>query len=405
MVAQRVVAQGVPEGYPSTGAPPPSIGAPPSGLPGPPVQPQAVSRPADWPGADAFAPTGNAPYDPAKSQLLVGAQVLATVNSEVILYSEVAGFVNDVLVSNADKIPPEHMDQQRDVLTAMRMRQLVETKLLYADAKRTISGKNAEGWDKLVQDVGKEFETRELPRQMKRAKVGSRAELDAMFAKMGTSVEREKRSFVERAIAQQWLQQQTLSKDSELPPQELWKYYTDHAADYSYPAEVRWEHMMTKIARYQEKESRNRLAMMGNRVVREGIPFAEVAQRESDGPDAANGGRHDWTKLDELGTGDAHLSIELRKALESLPIGGMSQIIEDSQGYHIVRVIERKPAGRTPFDQVQAEIKEKLQQDIGNKKMDEYVEKLRKEATIRTVFDGTPLMQQLVEQEKKQKLR
>ncbi len=409
------VGQEVPSGYPSTGAPPPMLGAPPSGLPGPPVQPEAVSRPADWPGGEAFgppqdpyastAPIGAVPYDPNKSQLIAGAQVLANINSEVILYSEVAGFVNDVLITNADKIPPEQVEKQREMLTAMRMRQLIETKLLFADAKRTIRGKNEEGWNKLVEDVGKEFEGRELKRQMKRAKAGSRAELDAMLHKMGTSVDREKRSFVERAIASQWLQQQTESNEAELPPQELWKYYSDHVADYSYPAEVRWEHLMTKVSRYEESKSRNRLAMMGNRVVREGIPLSEVAKRESEGPDASSGGQHDWTKLDDLGTGVTHVSAELRHALETLPVGGLSQIIEDSQGYHIVRVLERKPAGRTPFDEVQAEIKLKLQQDIGNKKMDEYLAKLQKHATVRTVFDGTPLMQQLVEQEQRQKLR
>ncbi len=414
------VAQEAPGGYPSTGAPPPSIGAPPSGLPGPPVQPEAVSRPADWPGGnpaggDPFGPPSDsnglgssspaAPYDPNKSQLIEGAQVLANVNSEVILYSEVAGFVNDVLVSNADKIPPEQMEQQRDMLTAMRMRQLVETKLLYGDAKRTIQGKNAEGWTKLVEDVGKEFEGRELSRQMKRAKVGTRAELDVMFARMGTSVDREKRAFVERAIASQWLHQQTESNEADLPPQQLWKYYADHVADYSYPAEVRWEHMMTKLARYEEAESRRRLCIMGNRVVREGIPFAEVAKRESQGPDAASGGLHDWTKLDDLSVVDTHVSAELRHALETLPLGGMSQVIKDSQGYHIVRVLERKPAGQTPFDQVQAAIKNKLQQELGNKKMDDFVAKLQRNATVRTVFDNTPLMERLVEQEQRQKQR
>lgn len=345
------------------------------------------------------------PYDPNKSQLIQGAQVLANVNSEVILYSEVAGFVNDVLVTNADKIPPEQVEQQREMLTAMRMRQLIETKLLYGDAKRTIQAKNAEGWSKLVEDIGKDFESRELQRQIKRAKIGTRAELDAMFAKMGTSVEREKRAFIERAIASQWLHQQTESNEAELPPQELWRYYADHVADYTYPAEVRWEHMMTKMARYEEADSRRRLCIMGNRVVREGIPFAEVAKRESQGPDAASGGLHDWTKLDELSVGPTHVSPELRHALETLPIGGMSQVIEDSQGFHIVRVLERKPAGQTPFDQVQAEIKAKLQQDLGNKKMDEFVAKLQRNATVRTVFDNTPLMERLVEQERQQKQR
>lgn len=413
------VAQDLPTGYPTTGAPTPTIGAPPTGLPGPPVQPEPVSRPDDWPGGgprdgEVFAPPLSSyeapvaqnviPYDPNKSLMLESAQVLANVNSEVILYSEVAGFVNDILINHADKIPPNQVDKQRQLLTVLRMRQLIETKLLYADAKRTISGKSAEGWQKLLDAVSAQFEREEVKRLQTRAKVKTRAELEAKLNTMGTSVEREKRAFMERAIASHWLSEQTKSKDAELPPQELWKYYADHKKDYSYPAQVRWEHLMTKPERYEEAKARNRLCMLGNQVC-DGVPFAQVAAQHSEGPDKSTGGQHDWTTLDDLVVGDTHISADMRHALESLPVGALSQVIEDAEGYHIVRVLERKPAGITPFEEVLAKIKKQLEDEIGNKKMDEYMAKLQREATIRTAFDNTEIMAMVVEQEAKQKQR
>ena len=39
----------------------------------------------------------------------------------------------------------------------------------------------------------------------------------------------------------------------------------------------------------------------------------------------------------------------------------MSHGIESEQGFHIVRVLERKEAGRTPFTEAQAKIREKLE--------------------------------------------
>lgn len=410
-------AQDVPPGYPTTGAPAPAIGAPPSGLPGPPVQPEAVSRPDDWPGGsaapgDVFAPPLGAydapvaqnviPYDPAKSLMLESAQVLANVNSEVILYSEVAGFVNDVLLNHADQIPPEQLEKQRQLLIVMRMRQLIETKLLYADAKRTITEKNAEAWQKFQDAAAKDFEANEVKRLLKRAKLKTRPELEAKFRAMGTSVEREKRAYMERVIASQWLGQQTESKDTELPPQELWKHYAEHIADYSYPTQVRWEHLMTKPERYEEAKARNRLCALGNQVC-DGAPFAAVAKQHSDGPDKTSSGQHDWTTLDDLAVGDTHVSAAMRHALETLPVGALSQVIEDAEGYHIVRVLERKPAGTKPFEEVVVEIRKKLRDDIGNKKMDEFMAKLQKDATIRTAFDKTEIMAMVLEQEKKQK--
>jgi parvulin-like peptidyl-prolyl isomerase len=412
-------AQDLPGGYPTTGVPGPSIGGPPSGLPEAPVLPEAVSRPDNWPGGSddpsaVFAPPLGAyeapvganviPYDPNKSLMLESAQVLANVNSEVILYSEVAGFVNDVLTNHGDQIPPEQLEKQRQLLTVMRMRQLVETKLLYADAKRTIMDRNAEAWQKFQEAAAKDFEVNETKRLYKRAKVKSRAELEAKFNAMGTSVEREKRAYIERVIASQWLGQQTESKDAELPPQELWKYYSDHIKDYSFPAQVRWEHLMTKPERYQETDAKRRLCELGNQIIN-GAPFAEVARQHSNGPDKSTGGQHDWTTLDDIAVKDTHVSTPMRQALESLPVGALSQIIEDGEGFHIVRVLERKPAGTTPFEQVVAEIKKKLQNEVGNKKMDEYMAKLQRNATVRTAFDNTEIMQMVMEQEAKQKQR
>ncbi len=374
------------------------------------MQPRPTARPEDWPGgagADGFglpAPGANFVYDPRRSQSLTSARVLATVNSEVILYSEVAGFVNDVLSSNADKIPPEQLDKQRDFLTAMRMRQLIETKLLYADAKKTIQGRNADGWTKLVDAVGADFEKQELKRLLRRGKVKTRTELEASFKAMGTSVEREKRAYIERAIASQWLHQQTEVKESDLPPQELWTHYADHRGDYFHPAEVRWEHLMTKKERYDESASRERLCKLGNQVI-DGASFAEVVKLNSEGPDKSVGGQHDWTKLDDLEVGATHVSDEMRAALETLPIGALSQVIEDSQGYHIVRVVERRASGYTPFEEVQSDLRTKLENEMLSKKMDEFLAKLKKGATIRTIYDNTEIMAAVIQQEETQKKR
>jgi hypothetical protein len=41
----------------------------------------------------------------------------------------------------------------------------------------------------------------------------------------------------------------------------------------------------------------------------------------------------------------------------------MSEIIEDSQGYHIVRVLDRQEAGVTPVSEVQDEIRAAIRQE------------------------------------------
>ena len=83
------------------------------------------------------------------------------------------------------------------------------------------------------------------------------------------------------------------------------------------------------------------------------------------------------------------------RAIFSLPIGRMSQILDDGRSptMSIVRVIERTEAGRQPFTEVQAEIKEKLKNahnDKDKQKLHDYVEKLRAETPIWTIYDDEP---------------
>jgi parvulin-like peptidyl-prolyl isomerase len=84
----------------------------------------------------------------------------------------------------------------------------------------------------------------------------------------------------------------------------------------------------------------------------------------------------------------------LDEAIFSLPLDRLSQILEDEDGFHIIRVIERREAGRVPFTEAQVDIKEKL---IESKKQDDgkaYLERLRKQTLVWTVFDDEDVQPQ-----------
>lgn len=66
----------------------------------------------------------------------------------------------------------------------------------------------------------------------------------------------------------------------------------------------------------------------------------------------------------------------------------MSQIIEDAQGYHIIRVTERVDAHTTTFEVAQSSIKKKLIEEQNAKIEEEYYKKLRERVPVWTVFDG-----------------
>ena len=82
---------------------------------------------------------------------------------------------------------------------------------------------------------------------------------------------------------------------------------------------------------------------MGNEVYF-GAPFATIARKHSQEPNAQKGGYYDWTSQGSLA------SKPINQAIFTLEAGKLSQIIEDDRGCHIVRVIERTDgrAGAVP---------------------------------------------------------
>jgi len=86
-----------------------------------------------------------------------------------------------------------------------------------------------------------------------------------------------------------------------------------------------------------------------------GPAFAEVAKAKSDGLTAKDGGVHDWT------TKGALQCKAIDDALFTLQVGQMSSILDSGPSFHIIRVLERTDAGRKPFTDVQADIRESTQ--------------------------------------------
>ena len=187
--------------------------------------------------------------------------------------------------------------------------------------------------------------------------------------------------FFERALAQQWVQQK-VNSDAEIPHAEMIAWYQAHLADYDYPAKARFEQLTVKFGRKRPRqEAWNRLAEMGNDIL-EGRSFADVAKERSEGPAASRGGQFDWTTKGSL------VSKVVDEAVFTLPTGQLSAILEDGDALHIVRVVERVDAGRTPFIEAQVGIKDQLTLERRKKEMDDYLSKLRERTPVWTIFDA-----------------
>jgi peptidyl-prolyl cis-trans isomerase SurA len=386
-------------------------------VPGPPTAPTAPSRPNSWPGGNpaetppgaqqSFAPPANAPNN---APLVAGpstgveafsrARIIARVGAEAILESdlvmrggppnyEVIGSVDKVLADNKDQIPPEQYDRQREELIKKVLQGVIQTRMVYLDAKRTIP---PESWTHIEEQLTKEFEEgdkseggkgdAELEKMMKRFHVETRQELNLKLQKLqeiGTSLEREKKAFIERDLVQKWVRMQ-IKRNDEVTDQMI-SYYHNHLNEFTTPPRARWEELMTSFSKYPSRDAaRDTLAAMRNQVFA-GAPFALVAKGGSDGITASSGGQKDWTNKGSL------VCKELDQALFGLPVGTLSPIIEGPTGFHIVRVTCREPEKVTPFRDAQVEIKKKIIDKSVEKQYREYLSKVGAKTPVWTIFD------------------
>lgn len=335
-----------------------------------------------------------------RPRTLEESKVIARVNGQVVLACEVLWMVNfelehrlsSVPRDQREKIPPEQLEQLREMLSKQILLGVIDRKIRYTNFRTNVPQADL---NQIHSRLDEPFQEKEIPRLMEAFKAENLQDLESKLHKIGTSIAEQRETFYEQMIAHSWIREQ-LQVDETVTHEDMLAYYREHHADYEFPTQVRWEELMIRYDRspgnnWEERKANayHRLADLGNLLwqrVQKSPPenpvFADVAKSQSHGVNAADGGQYDWT------TQGALRSETLNGAIFSLAPGQMSDILATDDGFHIVRVLQRKEAGRTPFTQVQAEISDKIITKRREVAAQEKIDNMRREARIWTAYDG-----------------
>lgn len=130
---------------------------------------------------------------------------------------------------------------------------------------------------------------------------------------------------------------------------EMKRYYQEHRDRFALPE----EYTLSQILIQPRSPDGTAEALAKTRTVmaelKRGEKFEDLALRYSDGPNASRGGRLGLVRQGEL-------LPAIERAIASLVPGGISDIIETPEGFHIIRVDEKKPKQFRPFEEVKLEI-------------------------------------------------
>ncbi len=322
----------------------------------------------------------NLPTHPAAVLAFVGKTPI--LNADI--HRKVEARIQSVIEKESRPIPEDQVQFARVNMTRGLLKQAIQFKMMkesfVLDQVATqAADKRDEAFNRMETKARQYFFDEQLPNLKKRYGTEDLAELERILAKNGSSLQAERRDFIDQMLGQLYMNSK-IDREPTVPIGDIVVYYNEHRDEYFRQAEARWEQLTVLFERFSTREeARAAIAAMGSEAFYGGSMQA-VAREKSQEPFASSGGAHDWTPKGSL------RSKVLDQRIFSLPLNKMSEIIEDDEGLHIIRVLERHDAGAIPLAEVQDDIKKAMQAEIKREQEVELIKELSAKVPVWTIF-------------------
>jgi len=160
---------------------------------------------------------------------------------------------------------------------------------------------------------------------------------------------------------------------------EMKRYYKEHLTRFALPEEYTLSQILIQPRSADTAAEALEKARIVMAELKRGEKFEDAALRYSDGPNASRGGRLGLVRQGEL-------LPAIERAIAPLVPGGISEIVETSDGFHIVRVDERTPKQFRPFEEVKFEIQSLVFQQKSEDVFQAWLVDLKNKAYIEIKF-------------------
>ena len=217
--------------------------------------------------------------------------------------------------------------------------------------------------------------------------------IKGLLAQSGATLEELKRDLEKNGISfkeyKQWLKEQIVkSKLLALEVQgkvtvtdeEIKKYYEAHKDKYKGYTEYHLRHIL--LLKPQDAGEIERIKEMQKKILqllKEGVPFCELAKQYSQAPTAQDGGDLGWLKEKELAP-------EIKTALKGLKPGEITPWLDTDPGFQLIQLVEARSTPDKPLAEVKDQIYKILYQKKVEQRYKHWLEQLRKKAYIKILL-------------------
>jgi peptidyl-prolyl cis-trans isomerase C len=325
--------------------------------------------------AEAFAYTGKAFFEPdglshfrrnlMKTRIIVVMLLTVALVCSSAAFAEKDASQEKVATVNGAVITRQAFDREMNMIQQRQARSghplersmllkwqdkilegLIERELLYQECQKEGVKASPELADNQLKELKKRFPDEKA--------------FEKALSDSGLS-EADLRSRIEKEqLIQEWIKKNFVDT-STVTEEEMKTYYDGHPDMFKQPESVRAEHILIKVspkATDAEKAAARKKIEEIQKKLKAGGNFEALAKEYSDDPSKDRGG--------DLGYFTKGRMVKpFEEAAFSLKVGEVSPIVETLYGYHLIKVVDRKPEGKISYE----DAKERIQQVLKNEKV------------------------------------
>ncbi len=292
-------------------------------------------------------------------------RIVAIVNDDIITLSELSYLLEPYIAQiKAREYSPE---QERKMLYKVRqdiLNQLIDEKLTDQEIQKANIQISETEIDSMIERI-------------KEARLLTDEELRQALKKEGIAFEEYRKRMKEQILRTRLINREVKSKIV-ITKEDIKSFYDSHPDLYGGEDAYHLRNIIMTVPNEGEKQPVYEKMEMILEKLKSGYSFENMAQRHSESSSAKDGGDLGVFKMKTL-------SPQIQAAIKDLNPGEFTSILDTDQGYQIIYMEEIKRTPGKSYDEASDEIREKLYNEIVNRKFESWLKDLRKQSHIKII--------------------
>ncbi|NVL90657.1 MAG: peptidylprolyl isomerase [Desulfobacterales bacterium] len=240
---------------------------------------------------------------------------------------------------------------------------LIERELLYQESQKRGVKVDEESINEQLKTLKKQFASEKAFRNI--------------LTEMNLSEDAIKSQFMQDGAIQEFIDKEFVEKIT-ISNKETKTYYRNNRNLFKRPEQVRASHILVSVDpkgdASQKAEALKKIEKVQRRL-HQGEDFSALAKKFSQCPSSAQGGDLGYFKQGQMVK-------PFENAAFALKSGAVSDIVETRFGYHLIKVVDKKPESIIGYKEVKNELGQYLKQEKVQKEVGLYVGKLKEKAKV-----------------------